>query len=815
MTRELDTRSVAELRAELEETFARLREDLQGQLWNYYGALRDPASALKERVDQLEEKMEECPAAFLAPTFAAQICSNVSWCSTSFRMWRLFLTLFARGYSDNFSCASTGGLGLLQKSPSVQRLTVEVESIDREWVAVDGGADRACRGKSAGDNLASYFTVNSGLASLSACQALCEGTANCQGVEFHTSGRCEVWTRPGGIEASISLDLRGDGWQHFFGTVNRPIWAYGFVMVFIPSGLSGYSCYAYALSDFIPADDGSNRACRGDTANDDQASYYQVTSVSSLGECKELCRSNVACRGVEFSGSRCERPKECKQACRLHSGCQGIEHSGSRCEIWTRPEGIQATVTLTGFKCYAYQGSGVSTTTTPAPEGSAAEKASSLCKEWVGYTFQKRDEGKAVKVSNNQIFVDGLRRTDIDPNYAGNGLDAPKVCSNDPPEYWQTRGMTCETFDPDTKKRIHERSSCKLLPGCLPVGMASVQVPLTAATFATFFSVGGRYVYAIKGLRTSTNPCNRRSRWRKLDCASESCSATSLLANDLAAIQAELTAASAQGWLRDVDVECGEVAAGVVVEVGSEHFQHVHLDEFNALYAEDQLRQRTAWALSQIFVLAVVGGSFEGRTEMWLNYYDIFIRNAFGTYRDILREVTYNPIMGDYLTFKRNRAFDESNNYPDENFAREIMQLFSIGLWKLNPDGTRKKDASGLDIPTYTNEHIMNFARVFTGFDEQADRDNVEYVQNHNFIDPMRVNARWHDVYPKPDLDGNFLGDGYPLCSDLPPGYFLLQGAKFEFLGHNYGGSDVLSLDSSSQLFAKLCGSGSSAWTTR
>lgn len=58
-----------------------------------------------------------------------------------------------------------------------------------------------------------------------------------------------------------------------------------------------------------------------------------------------------------------------------------------------------------------------------------------------------------------------------------------------------------------------------------------------------------------------------------------------------------------------------------------------------ALYAEDQLRQRTAWALSQIFVLAVVGGSFEGRTEMWLNYYDIFIRNAFGTYRDILREV--------------------------------------------------------------------------------------------------------------------------------------------------------------------------------
>ena len=135
-----------------------------------------------------------------------------------------------------------------------------------------------------------------------------------------------------------------------------------------------------------------------------------------------------------------------------------------------------------------------------------------------------------------------------------------------------------------------------------------------------------------------------------------------------------------------------------------------------ALYANDQLRQRMAWALSQILVTAARGGvAFTGETEMWTNYYDIFVRNAFGNYRDVLREVTYSPIMGDYLTFKRNRAFDSSNNYPDENFAREIMQLFTIGLWKLNEDGTRMKDSDGNDIPTYSNEHIMNFARVFTG----------------------------------------------------------------------------------------------------
>lgn len=146
---------------------------------------------------------------------------------------------------------------------------------------------------------------------------------------------------------------------------------------------------------------------------------------------------------------------------------------------------------------------------------------------------------------------------------------------------------------------------------------------------------------------------------------------------------------------------------------GTDRLARASVWTMHALYAQDQLRQRMAWALSQVLVLAVNG--FEGQTEMWLNYYDISVRNAFGSFRDVLREVTYNPIMGDYLTFKRNRAFDESNNYPDENFAREIMQLFTIGLWKLNPDGTRMKDAAGQDIPTYSNEHIMNFARVFTG----------------------------------------------------------------------------------------------------
>ncbi|CAE7642792.1 bPT2, partial [Symbiodinium pilosum] len=122
-----------------------------------------------------------------------------------------------------------------------------------------------------------------------------------------------------------------------------------------------------------------------------------------------------------------------------------------------------------------------------------------------------------------------------------------------------------------------------------------------------------------------------------------------------------------------------------------------------ALEAPDQLRQRMAWALAQIFVVAP--DDTTGRhTEMFVNFYDIFVRHAFGNFADILREVTYSPVMGDYLTYKRNRAFDSDGAYPDENYAREIMQLFTIGLWQLNPDGTRMLDSDGNQIPTYSNE---------------------------------------------------------------------------------------------------------------
>ena len=96
-----------------------------------------------------------------------------------------------------------------------------------------------------------------------------------------------------------------------------------------------------------------------------------------------------------------------------------------------------------------------------------------------------------------------------------------------------------------------------------------------------------------------------------------------------------------------------------------------------------------------------------------MNYYDIFVRNAFGNYRDVLREVSYSPVMGSMLTYVDSKSLSASGFVADENYAREIMQLFTIGLWRLNADGTRAVGSDGGSIPTYDNSHIVSFAKVF------------------------------------------------------------------------------------------------------
>ena len=136
-----------------------------------------------------------------------------------------------------------------------------------------------------------------------------------------------------------------------------------------------------------------------------------------------------------------------------------------------------------------------------------------------------------------------------------------------------------------------------------------------------------------------------------------------------------------------------------------------------AVTAPDQLRQRVAYALSQIFVTSMVDPSVGDDPRAAAAWLDMLGEKSFTTYRELLESVTLHPVMGLYLSHARNqKASATTGRVPDENYAREVMQLFSIGLVQLNPDGTAQLDASGKPIETYTQADISGIARVFTGF---------------------------------------------------------------------------------------------------
>jgi uncharacterized protein (DUF1800 family) len=132
-----------------------------------------------------------------------------------------------------------------------------------------------------------------------------------------------------------------------------------------------------------------------------------------------------------------------------------------------------------------------------------------------------------------------------------------------------------------------------------------------------------------------------------------------------------------------------------------------------------QLRQRMAFAYSQIFVVSLLDGGISGSNDAMRGsgaYYDMLTRNAFSSYRTLLEDVTLSPVMGRYLTYLANQREDAAGTRtPDENYAREVMQLMSIGLYELNIDGTIRTDANGNRIPAYTARDISELAKVFTG----------------------------------------------------------------------------------------------------
>jgi uncharacterized protein (DUF1800 family) len=188
----------------------------------------------------------------------------------------------------------------------------------------------------------------------------------------------------------------------------------------------------------------------------------------------------------------------------------------------------------------------------------------------------------------------------------------------------------------------------------------------------------------------------------------------------------------------------------------------------NALFANDQLRQRVAFALSEIMVVSQLS-ALNDMTYSLGDYYDVLARNAFGNYRDLIEEVTLHPSMGVYLSMLGNEKPNAALNIrPDENYARELMQLFSIGLVELNLDGTQVLDNQGLPVPTYDQAVIESFAHVYNAWHfAGAPTFGQARRSDDNQVMPMQLYPNFHDTGEKVLLNGTVLPAGQTGAQDL------------------------------------------------
>ncbi len=177
----------------------------------------------------------------------------------------------------------------------------------------------------------------------------------------------------------------------------------------------------------------------------------------------------------------------------------------------------------------------------------------------------------------------------------------------------------------------------------------------------------------------------------------------------------------------------------------------------NSITAPDQLRQRAAFALSEILVVSDTG-PLNNNGRALADYYDTLLDNCFGNYRDILKQVTLSSAMGVYLDMRGNTKGDiQTAQHPNENYAREILQLFSSGLYRVWPDGSLVLDSTGSAVPTYDQSSITGLARVFTGWTwgqpMVAGRLPTSFGPYTNYLDPMVLVPDRHELGTKVLLD--------------------------------------------------------------
>ncbi len=211
----------------------------------------------------------------------------------------------------------------------------------------------------------------------------------------------------------------------------------------------------------------------------------------------------------------------------------------------------------------------------------------------------------------------------------------------------------------------------------------------------------------------------------------------------------------------------------------------------------DQLRQRMAFALSEILVVSDTNATLGGRPDALASYYDTLADNAFGNFRDLLEAATLHPTMGYWLNMQGNAKGNLATGYhPNENYAREIMQLFSIGLNRLWPDGSLVLDSSGNLVPTYDQGVITNgFARAFTGWTwhqalQASGQLPTSFYPATDWIDPMVMVKNYHELGTKTLLDNVVL----PAAVGYSPTASAVGGSQADTLSaayDSYGAQDL------------------------
>ena len=247
--------------------------------------------------------------------------------------------------------------------------------------------------------------------------------------------------------------------------------------------------------------------------------------------------------------------------------------------------------------------------------------------------------------------------------------------------------------------------------------------------------------------------------------------------NEQIALPASLhfAAATADFELNNGGGAGGNAATGVLNNrIGRIHRQHAWWKL--AVNAPDQLRQRVAFALSQILVTSDMNSTIDAWQDGHTNYYDLLVRGAFGNFRTLLEQVTLSPNMGIYLSSLRNAkaTFNPQGvqlTQADENYAREIMQLFTIGLNELQPDGTLRLDVNGQPIATYTQDTIVQMAKVFTGWGFYQSAANANFrggsAGSEGYLNPMTLYPTFHDDTVKTIVTGKVLPASQGGAKDL------------------------------------------------